>query len=328
MQQWQTMVAALIPALGIILAGVVVRKLNWLTEEADRTLLHLTIRLLMPCLILREMTRAEFDGAVAGLLIPPALGFGLTLLGFGVAAAVALAMGRSLGLPKLADRRTFILCVGLFNYGFIPYPLARDLFPNDAVTMPTLMLFNVGVDVSLWTVGMLILTGRLSKGWWKGLLNPVVISIVAALVLKFSGVWDLIPPPMMKVAGWPIAKLVSDLASCAIPLSLLLTGATIADVWRDANFREGLGVVAGSTLLRLGILPALFLLVAWCLPRGSALANVVVIQAAMPAAMFPIIMARHYGGDAPTAVRVVIGTTLISLITTPLCLALGFAIIH
>jgi predicted permease len=37
----------------------------------------------------------------------------------------------------------------------------------------------------------------------------------------------------------------------------------------------------------------------------------------MPSAVFSIMIARHYGGHAPTAVQCVIATTLVSIITTP-----------
>jgi malate permease and related proteins len=41
----------------------------------------------------------------------------------------------------------------------------------------------------------------------------------------------------------------------------------------------------------------------------------------MPSAMFGIVIARHYGGHAPTAVQVVLSTTVVSLITTPFVIA-------
>jgi malate permease and related proteins len=43
----------------------------------------------------------------------------------------------------------------------------------------------------------------------------------------------------------------------------------------------------------------------------------------MPAAVFPTIMARQYGGDPTTAVRVVVATTVGGLVTIPLWLRLG-----
>ena len=48
-----------------------------------------------------------------------------------------------------------------------------------------------------------------------------------------------------------------------------------------------------------------------------------VLQAAMPAAVFPIILARHYQGDPPTALRVVIGTSVVGLVTIPLWIRFG-----
>jgi len=43
----------------------------------------------------------------------------------------------------------------------------------------------------------------------------------------------------------------------------------------------------------------------------------------MPAAVFPIVMARHYGGDPATAMRVVIGTSVVGLATIPLWIRFG-----
>jgi hypothetical protein len=50
---------------------------------------------------------------------------------------------------------------------------------------------------------------------------------------------------------------------------------------------------------------------------------VIVLEAAMPAAVFPIVMARHYAGDPATAMRVVIGTSVVGLVTIPLWIRLG-----
>jgi predicted permease len=45
----------------------------------------------------------------------------------------------------------------------------------------------------------------------------------------------------------------------------------------------------------------------------------------MPAAVFPIILARQYGGDPATAVRVVVVTSLGGLVTIPLWLQAGLS---
>ena len=71
------------------------------------------------------------------------------------------------------------------------------------------------------------------------------------------------------------------------------------------------------SVLRLGVFPFVFLALAYWLPCSIELKRVLVLEAAMPAAVFPIVMARHYGGDVTTALRVVIGTSLAGLATIP-----------
>lgn len=312
------MLSALIPVFGVILVGVVVRHLNWLTEEADSTLVKLTVRLLFPCFVLAQMNTNPWPGGSTGILLPPLVGFFLTTMGFSVAWVFTRMWGRSVGLTTAAHRRTFVLSVGMFNYGYIPIPLMGELFPGQGPELPTLLLHNVGVDVAMWTLGLFIISGKMGKRGWLGILNPVMIAILLSIVLRFSGAWEL-----LTIHASPAIRVIEMIGQCAIPLSLLLSGATIADVWRDANFREGWGVIGSGLLIRLGVLPVLFLILIWVLPFESALDRVIAVQASMPAAIFPIILARHFGGDAPTAVRIVLTTHLFCLLTCPVWLAVG-----
>jgi predicted permease len=55
------------------------------------------------------------------------------------------------------------------------------------------------------------------------------------------------------------------------------------------------------------------------------LKRVIVIEAAMPAGILPIVIARHYGGQPLTAVQVVVATTVVGLLVIPLWLRVGLA---
>ncbi len=46
----------------------------------------------------------------------------------------------------------------------------------------------------------------------------------------------------------------------------------------------------------------------------------------MPSALFPLVMSRHYRGDLTTALRVVIGTSLVGPLTIPLWIRSGLHI--
>jgi predicted permease len=106
-------------------------------------------------------------------------------------------------------------------------------------------------------------------------------------------------------------------------MALILIGAVVADHVHEFHSQSGWRVMGTAVLLRMGLLPLAFLLLARYLPASVELKRVIVIEAAMPAAVFPIVMARHFGGDAATALRVVFSTSLVSLITIPLWIRFG-----
>lgn len=185
------------------------------------------------------------------------------------------------------------------------------------------MLFalGLGVEVGMWTAGVAILGGRkISRDTLRLLCNPPLIAVAAALLLNLGGVNSLVPSALD--AAWHM------LGVCAVPIGLLLTGALLADHATLGVLKTGWSTTALGLAVRLGALPAIMLSAALFLPLDTALRQVLVVQAAMPSAVFPIILTRLHHGDMPTALRVVIGTSLASLVTIPLWLAFGLEKLH
>jgi predicted permease len=242
--------------------------------------------------------------------LPPVVGFVTISFGYVVAMGFARVAGRGAGLRDAVQKRTFALGVGTFNYGYIPIPLVQSLF--DEGTLGVLLVHNIGVEMALWTAGMLTLAGGLGRGWWKRLINPPLIAVAAALLLNFTGLHEHLP-------RW-FEKSVGMVGQSAIPIALILIGATIADQLSNLGLRRGYLVVVWASVLRLGVLPLILVPLAMGLPIPLELQRVMVIEAAMPAAVFPVVMARHYGGDAGTAVLIALGSSVVSLFTIPLWL--------
>ena len=113
------------------------------------------------------------------------------------------------------------------------------------------------------------------------------------------------------------------LGACAIPLGVLLSGAMLADLLRQPGSLGDWKTCVGAVLLRLAVLPALVLATAVWTPMTATLRQVLAVQAAMPAAVFPIILARRYGGHELTAVRVLVFTTVAAVVTSPAAVALA-----
>ena len=115
-----------------------------------------------------------------------------------------------------------------------------------------------------------------------------------------------------------VLNMIKDLAK------LILTGATFADQMRALSARsEPLGTF-GACVLRLAVLPLIMLALARWLPCPIELRRVIVIQAAMPCAVIPVLLSKHYGGDPAASLRIILWTSAIGLLTIPFWLQLGF----
>lgn len=305
--------AAVLPVFCLMLVGVWIRRLRWLTEEADATLLRLVVNVLTPCLIFDKVLGNQALQRSENLLMPPLVGFGGIVLGIGVC---WIFRGR-VGLRTEAEQRTFALVAGLQNYGYVPFPLVLVLFAGHPDTPGVLFVHNLGVDVAMWTLGLMTLGHATGPGEWRKLVNAPMIAILSSLLLNACGAARWIPRPL--------AITTSMLGACAFPLGIMMAGAMVADQVRQLHPARAAGAITWAALFRLGILPALLLGIGRFLPCSVELKRVIVIQAAMPAGVFPIVLARLYGGDPATAVRIVAGTTLLSLVTIPLWIRWGLS---
>lgn len=318
---WQPILSVIVSVFLVIAAGMGLRRLGWLTAEADQSLLQLVIRVLIPCLIFRVVVDNPSLREPKNLILPPLVGFGLCAAGLLVALCVARLGPQVTGLNTVPQRRTFATCVGIFNYGFVPIPLVELLF--DDSTLGVMFVHNVGVELAIWTAGLLVLTGSLGRDWWRHVLNPPSIAIVVAVAFNLLGGRALVPAPVFHA--------VTLLSYAAVPTALLLVGATIADELRPGfngfTTAQNAKIVAWSLVLRLLLLPAGFLAVALLIPAGIELKRVLVVQAAQASAVFPIVMARYFGGHPGTAMRVVLSTSMASLVTMPLWIILGLALL-
>jgi malate permease and related proteins len=316
MNEFITVLTAVLPVFGIMGVGFWLRRRGWLTADADQSLMRLTINLLLPSLIFDSVISNAALRHPENLLLPPLLGFGMVGVGMGVAwCFTGLA-----GLQTKPERRTFMLVAGLQNYSYLTIPLCLSLF--GAGTMGVLFVHNVGTDTAMWTMGVAVLTGHGVAGGWKKIVNAPLIALALALLLNFLGPC-IHPPTAIMVVGDIFRTAIHWLGQSAIPMALILIGAIVADHFEEARGGKAGRVVLASSLVRLGVMPVLFLLLAKYFPCSPDLKRVLILQGAMPSATLPIVLARHYGGDARVAVQIVLGTSLLGIITIPLWIRLG-----
>jgi predicted permease len=191
-------------------------------------------------------------------------------------------------------------------------PLVTELFPR---AVGVLFVFNFGIDVALWTVGMVMMAGGSLREAWRKNFNPTVLSLLLGLALNAFAPERWLP--QFVFTG------INMLGGCAVTLGLIMVGAILSEfIGRPRELFDTRATLLGVAL-KLGALPLLFLAAAWFLPVSAEIKQVLVVQAAMPSGVFTIALAQHYGGHLVTAVRVVFATTVCSFLLTPLWLRAG-----
>ena len=309
MPGYWSLLALVLPVFAVIAAGAAARRAAWLKQEAEESLLKLVVNLLYPCLIFDHVLGNDALRTPGNLLYGPLLGF--ASMAFGIVLAYAVA--RRVGFATGSGLRTFAFSVGIFNYGYMAIPLVEELFGRD--TLGVLFVFNVGCEAAIWTVGILMLAGVSFRDGWRRVLNPPVYALGLAVALNLTGGADWLPQ-ILRTS-------IRMIGQCAVPLGLLVIGATLVEYFAAPRTLVDRKVTPLACGLRLGVIPLAMLGTAAWAPIPRELREVLVVQAAMPAGILPIVIAKHHGGRPLTAVQVVLGTTAVGLFVVPLWLTLG-----
>jgi predicted permease len=308
-ENWLNIILAVLPPFILLFIGCLARRMDWLGRETDRSLSRFILYVLYPSFIIYHVLGTESKVGIQEAWIAAVFGFFAISIGFLVARLVVR-------ICKISSKESpaFCFCSGIFNYGFFAIPVASLFFGNELVVK--IILFNLGVEVAIWTMGILILTS--SKFDIRKILNPPSISVILALALQACGGRELFPQ-----FAWNVLSMIGH---CSIPMALMIIGASFYDllkVYRPSPFYR---VEMGAVLTRALIVPVLFILYAnygWIPVEVSWMSQVLIIQAAMPAGVFALVVVRNYEEDTETGLRAIMATMLISLISLPTWLWIG-----
>jgi predicted permease len=304
---YATILAATVPVYLTMLVGALVRRLGWLPREADAGIMSMAVNVLTPCLAFERIVGNPALNNGGQVLLNATMGFVLV----GASMMLCYALAPVIGLRRGEGSRTFALSTGLQNYGFVAIPVIEALF-RDKMLVGVMFTFTIGVELAMWTVGVGLLTG-FSKAPWRLALNVPVISILVSLALHYLGAGPHVPGVLHTLTG--------QLGACAIPVSVLLIGASISDLIGTERIRWNVALAA--PVLRMAILPCGFIAAGALLPVTVEMKRILCVQAAMPSAVFTVVVARHYGGHAATAVLVIVSTTIVSLFSAPFVIGLA-----
>ena len=298
---------AIAPVFVILAFGLGARWSRLLPAACEDAILKVVLNVLYPCLVFDKILGNDQLRDPVPLLWAAGAGFLLVTTLMLVGRALA---GPMAGIKAPEGRGTFAMASGIQNYGFFAIPVLLSVYPEDRAAHGLLFVHSIGVEVAMWTVGMTLLRGA-GGGSFRSALNVPLFAIAAALILNAFGF--RFPSP--------VTNALHQLGTGCVPIGIFTIGFTTAGLLR--GWRPRVRVCATGVLVRLLIAPSLFLGGLALLPFPEPVRHLLIIQAAMPAAIMPIVLARAYGGRPGIAIEVAAATSVLSIFTIPLVIALA-----
>ncbi len=291
--------ALLLPDFVLIVLGYVLVRWSALGRPLWDGAERLVYYLLFPCLLFVSIVRQPISlGTLASL---GTVGLGLTLLGIGLAYALAKAPRVDASAHAAGAQVAF-----RFN-SYIALALAERL--GGAAGVATIAVV-IAVVVPLCNVAAVWPLARAGgQHYGRELLrNPLIVATVSGLAANLAG---LVLPDVA-------ATTLQRLGAAALPLGLMAVGAGL----RLGALRDAPGLAAALLTIRHLVLPAAALLLVRQLPLGPVQQQIIVMFAALPTAASAYVLASRMGGRGEFAAGLVTVSTLLGMASVPIALAL------
>lgn len=287
----------------LIGVGALCAKTGIIKEVAIKSCSDLVLIVVTPCVIIQSFQR-PFDAAMLK-------GLGLAcLIALSIHIVTILLAHLLLHDPVAARERVLRVGAVLSNAGFMSLPLQNALLGEDGVFYGAayVAIFNL----ILWSYGLVEMSGsRQNLSPRKLILNPGVLSLAIGLMLFLARI--TLPTVLASPMG--------HLAALNTPLPMLIIGFYLADTDLKAALRDWRSYAAIG--LRLLVVPLTALGILYlCGVRGTLLVSMI-IAASAPVAASTTMFATKYDCDTGLSVNLVSLSTLLSLITMPLIVAMA-----
>ena len=315
----------------LIFVGYMARRMKLLPENSVLVISRYIVYLALPCYFMHYMPLSVSPESIGGdwrfILLGAGLVAGSDLFGW-------LAARR---LARPGELASFRMLVAMPNWIFMAMAVCEPLFPTDGPRV--VLLYNIGVIMYFWSFGM---TSFRSGGSWRTTLKSLFLNLqvlanllAIGLAMAFPVLRSLngIESDALAALPWRLGmtaavwETVSLIAGTALPLSILQTGLMLGGPEKEGDLRaradggnRHLLLIIALRLLAAPILSVFqLLIIVWLgfsLTRNEFVISAIVM--AMPTAVLCLSVAETHGGAARLCARVILWSSLASLLTAPI----------
>jgi predicted permease len=302
----------------IVLAapGYFLRKFNMVPENFVGGLVTLLLYVCAPFLTIASFMQTS---PARSLYIDMAVVF---ILGF-VLLLAALLVSRLffLRMRDGPERRVCIAAGFLNNSSFMGIPVLQTFYPGNTEMIIYVSMYVVAFNILSWTILVYTITGEKKYMRLKAaFINPGMISFIVAFAIMALGI------PVPRVAG----RAIRFFADMTTPVSMLVIGARFADIkMRELLHASGIFLSSFVKLIAVPLCALGFLLVIkpflsaiFVPPPDPMVYNTLFILSAMPSAAYVIAFCELFRADKAAAVKCVVLSSLLSVLTIPVMMLL------
>lgn len=292
-------IEVLVPVFLVLGIGFVVARTIGVQPQA---LASLSYWVLGPVFFFSILSTADLD-ALEIVRIVGATVIAIAVVG-GVATGAGIVLGTSRSLTSASILTSIHGNVGNFGLAISVFALGKDVLPIAGIVMVTINTVGILVGVGLATSR----THHWTRAGLIALSTPMALAVVIAVLVNVANI-DL---PI-----W-VDRPIDLIGAAMIPVMLLTLGIQLAGMGRSLPS----AATAVPITLKLLVNPLVAAMAVSLLGLTGVAGQVVIIQAAMPAALVTSVIALEHDLEADFTTSVVLVGTLISAATIPVVINL------
>lgn len=296
----------------LIIAGVICYRIKMISVSGTKEMSAIILQVVNPVVIFLAYQRDFNTGLLKGLLMCILI----SVIAFAAAILISYLVIRSGDVSSRNIER--FACI-YSNCGFMGIPLVDALLGLEGVFYLTafLTVFNILV----WTHGVMQMSGVKSfKSLVCAFHSPAVIAIFAGLI-SFVIRAFVSPEISAAISDNIVMKSLGYVADLNTPLAMIVAGASIAQVNLKAAIKKPRIYLAA--FVRLLLIPGVVAVLLCILRFDYTQALTVTVAMSAPSATMVTLFSIRYGKDYKYASEIFALTTVLSVATMPLIVALS-----
>lgn len=290
----------------LIGVGFACGKKGILTDESSKKITDIVLYVVTPCVMISAFQR-EFSMHLLGNIL-------ITALCATASIAATVFIAKLIFHDKNTARKKVLQFSAIFsNCGFMSLPLQKAILGDDGWFYGS--IFVAVFNVIVWSYGLVMMSGDKKQMSVKKLaFNPGIVGVLIALIIFVLRI----------KLPYIISQPIDYLAALNTPLPMLIIGFYLSQADLKKAFTDVGAYLAMA--VRLAVVPLLSMFVMHLLNVDPTIMIACVIASSAPTAATTTMFAAKYGRDVELSVSIVASTTLVSIITMPLIVALAQSI--